>query len=233
MKKTVSINIGGIIFHIEEDGYDRLKNYLDSVNSYFSSFEDSKEIISDIESRIAEIFLSKLAANRQTLNIIDVDELIATMGTTQDFDATLENEPESQATSQAETEEAPKKEKATGKAKRLYRDTKRKLIGGVSSGIAHYFGIDPLWIRLLFIALFINIFFSGLAGGTLLTYIILWIVVPANSKWEDDSRVKKLFRNPDERVLGGVSGGIAAYFGVDVAIVRLLFVLSIFLGGVF
>ena len=54
------INIGGIIFHIEEDGYDKLKNYLDSVNKYFSSFEDSKEIIDDIEGRIAEIFLSKL-----------------------------------------------------------------------------------------------------------------------------------------------------------------------------
>ena len=56
MKKTVSINIGGIIFHIEEDGYDKLKNYLDSVNKYFSTFEDSGEIIADIESRIAEIF---------------------------------------------------------------------------------------------------------------------------------------------------------------------------------
>ncbi|MEQ9306435.1 MAG: hypothetical protein RJQ14_21160, partial [Marinoscillum sp.] len=61
MKKTVSINIGGIIFHIEEDGYDKLKIYLDSVNKYFSTFEDSAEIIADIESRIAEIFLSKLA----------------------------------------------------------------------------------------------------------------------------------------------------------------------------
>ncbi|XOV93011.1 MAG: PspC domain-containing protein [Bacteroidota bacterium] len=230
MKKTVSINIGGIIFHIEEDGFEKLKSYLDSVNKYFSTFEDSKEIISDIEGRIAEIFLSKLTASRQTINIEDVDELITTMGTTQDFDATLEAEPEIQ-------KDPPKAEKASSKrekgrtTKRLYRDTKRRIIGGVSAGIAHYFGIDPLWIRLLFIALFAGVVFTGIGWFTILAYVILWIVLPFSNELEDDTHVKKLFRNPDERVLGGVSGGIAAYFGIDVSVVRLIFVLSIFLGG--
>ena len=104
MKKTVSINIGSIIFHIEEDGYDKLKNYLDSVNRYFSTFEDSGEIIADIESRIAEIFLSKLADGRQTVNLEDVEELIATMGTTRDFEATIEAEPEESKSSSAQEE---------------------------------------------------------------------------------------------------------------------------------
>ena len=112
MKKTVSINIGGIIFHIEEDGFEKLKSYLDSVNKYFSSFDDSKEIISDIESRIAEIFLSKLTDNRQTINIDDVNDLITTMGTTQDFDATLESEPaEAPKEESASEETSSKKEK--------------------------------------------------------------------------------------------------------------------------
>ncbi len=232
MKKTVSINIGGIIFHIEEDGFEKLKSYLDSVNRYFSSFDDSKEIISDIEGRIAEIFLSKLTASRQTINIDDVNDLITTMGTTQDFDATLESEPEIPKEAPSDKKSSSKKDKEKGKAtKRLYRDTKRRIIGGVSAGIAHYFGIDPLWIRLLFIALFVNILFEGISGAILLAYIILWIVVPYNNDLEEDTKIKKLFRNPDSRVLGGVAGGIASYFGVDVSMVRLIFVVSIFLGG--
>ncbi len=227
MKKTVSINIGGIIFHIEEDGFEKLKSYLDSVNKYFSSFDDSKEIISDIESRIAEIFLSKLTDNRQTINIDDVNDLITTMGTTQDFDATLESEPE--PVKEEPTEETSSKKEKKKTPKRLYRDTKRRIIGGVSAGIAHYFGIDPLWIRLLFIALFVNILFEGISGAIFLAYVILWIVLPYNNELEEDEKIKKLFRNPDDRVLGGVSSGIASYFGIDVSVVRLIFVLSIFL----
>ena len=87
MKKNISINISGIIFHIEEDGYDKLKAYLESISRYFSSFTDSKEIISDIESRIAEIFLSKLSEEKQVITEEDVTSLITTMGSIQDFQA--------------------------------------------------------------------------------------------------------------------------------------------------
>ncbi|MEQ8904999.1 PspC domain-containing protein [Ekhidna sp.] len=233
MKKNISINIGGIIFHIEEDGYDKLKNYLDSVNKYFSSFEDSKEIIDDIEGRIAEIFLSKLDEGKQIITSVDVKDLIATMGTTKDFEASIEVEPEEKA-EETEAEEKEEKEEPKGtqeKAKRLYRDAKRKVIGGVAAGIANYFGIDPIWVRLLMLAFLFNIFFWGLSGFILLTYIILWIAVPASEKLEDDKAIKKLFRNTDDRVLGGVSGGIASYFGTDPVVIRVLFVISIFLGG--
>ena len=67
MKKNISINISGIIFHIEEDGYENLRKYLDSINKYFASFEDSSEILADIESRVAEIFLSKLNEGKQVI----------------------------------------------------------------------------------------------------------------------------------------------------------------------
>lgn len=233
MKKNISINIGGIIFHIEEDGYDKLKNYLDSVNKYFSSFEDSKEIIDDIEGRIAEIFLSKLDDGKQIITKEDVNDLIATMGTTKDFEASIESEPEAKPDEEPQEEEkkegAPKSEYE--KAKRLYRDNKRKVIGGVAAGIANYFGMDPIWVRLLMLAFLFNIFFWGLSGFTFLAYIILWIAVPASDKLDDDKAVKKLFRSTDDRVLGGVSGGIASYFGVDVVVIRVIFVISIFLGG--
>lgn len=239
MKKNISINIGGIIFHIEEDGYDKLKSYLDSVNKYFSSFEDSKEIIADIEGRIAEIFLSKLDEGKQIINQEDVNDLIATMGTTKDFEATIETEPEEakeeqpqEETKEEATDSAGEEPKASfEKARRFYRDTKRRVVGGVASGIANYFGMDPIWIRLLMLAFLFNIFFWGLSGFIFLTYIILWIAIPGNDQLDDDKAVKKLFRSTDDRVLGGVSGGIASYFGTDPVVIRVLFILSIFLGG--
>ena len=239
MKKNISINIGGIIFHIEEDGYEKLKNYLDSVNKYFSPFEDSKEIIADIEGRIAEIFLTKLDDGKEIINQEDVDDLIATMGTTKDFEASIETEPEEKAEETTEekaedTQEGDKQEEpksAYEKTKRLYRDSKRKVIGGVASGIANYFGIDPIWVRLLMLAFFFNIFLLGISGFVFIVYIILWIAIPASDKLDDDKAIKKLFRSTDDRVLGGVSGGIASYFGADPAVIRVLFVISIFLGG--
>lgn len=234
MKKTVSINIGSIIFHIEEDGYDRLKNYLDSINKYFSSFEDSSEIIADIESRIAEIFLSKLANGRQTVNIEDVEELISTMGTTKDFQATIESDDENDrpgepGSSAKEATAQESTENDSQKSKRICRDTKRRILGGVAAGIAHYYSIDPLWIRLLFVALLINFLNFHTSLVVFGAYIVLWVVLPPNAELEEDKRVKKLYRNPDSRVLGGIAGGIAAYFGSNAGVIRLLFVLSAFL----
>ncbi len=238
MKKNISINIGGIIFHIEEDGFDKLRAYLDSVNQYFSTFEDSKEIIDDIENRIAEIFLSKLSDGKQVISNEDVVELMSTMGTTQDFDATIEAESEGQTQKEKTQQQEQTSHEEEGSssaepgARKLYRDERRKVLGGVAAGIAHYFGIDPIWIRLLFIALFVNVFFGGLSGAVFLTYLILWIVVPGNKRLdEDDQNVKKLFRDAESRALGGVCSGLASYFGTDTTVVRLLFVLSIFLGG--
>ncbi len=233
MKKTISINIGGILFHIEEDGFQKLKDYLESIAKYFSSFEDSPEIIEDIESRIAELFMAKLSDGRQTLTIDDVTQLIATMGTTADFEASMEaEEPGAASTSTSEgSKEQDSSENRETESKKLYRDTSRKILGGVASGLAFYLKIDPLWIRLAFVALLVNAFQIQLSGVAFLGYIVMWIAVPGNNNLPENQKIKKLFRNGASRVLGGVCSGIAAYFAVDVAIVRLLFVLSIFLGG--
>ncbi len=227
MKKNISINISGIIFHIEEDGYETLRNYLDSINRYFSTYDDSKEIISDIENRIAEIFLSKLTNGKQIINAEDVDSLVATMGSIQDFEAI--EEPESQ-----QQERKKSKSYESTEPKKLFRDNKRKILGGVASGLANYFGIDPLWIRLILVigVLGLDIFLWGAASGFfLIGYIIIWVVVPASDSLDDDKEVKKLFRNPEDRVIAGVASGIAAYFGTEVTVIRLLFVLTFFFGG--
>lgn len=224
MKKNISINISGIIFHIEEDGYETLRKYLDSIKRYFATFEDSSEILADIESRIAEIFLAKLHEGKQVITAEDVSGLMTTMGSVNDFKAAEEQdivgEPSSQQESKSQTG-------TTYSSKKLVRDTKRKILGGVCAGLGHYFNIDPVWPRLL-IALLV----LGSYGSLLLVYIILWIVLPASDDLEEETSVKKMFRDPERKVIGGVASGVAAFFGADLAIIRLMFVIFTFLGGI-
>ena len=224
MKKTISINIGGNIFHIEEEGYDKLKSYLDSVHTYFVSFEDSKEIIDDIENRIAEKFYSQLKKNKEAITSQEVDNLIASMGTVADFEATFDDElldQKQEAKEEAESDEPLNEE--TEKAKKLYRDSERGILGGVAAGTAHYFGIDALWIRLLWILLL----FSGFG---IIVYIIFWVVLP-EKELEEKKSIKRFYRDSDNRVFGGVASGIASFFGVSAIAIRLVFIVSMFIGG--
>lgn len=260
MKKTISINIGGIIFHIEEDGYDKLKGYLSSIQKYFSSFEDSKEILSDIEGRVAERFLNKQKAeSKQVISLEDVDELIAAMGTVADFEAIEQSEdflsePLMSATPKDSPAQEPKlsnpapsaeprKTDTTG-SRKLYRDLRRKLLGGVAAGLANHFTIDPLWVRLVFLLFFVGFlpiqgmmglnledFFGPLSGISFLVYVAMWIAFPGSTTLEEDTQIKKFYRDPDRKVVGGVAAGVASYFGVDLGVVRFLWVLSIFLFG--
>lgn len=265
MKKTISINISGTIFHIEEDGYDKLRNYLASVQQYFSTYEDSQEIVTDIENRIAEKLVAKLkTSDRQVVSLDDVNELIAAMGTVADFEA-VEEEEVLVSTGGRNSATTTGSARSTGGSsggpipgafatgtttgiptgpRRLVRDLRRKTLGGVAAGLAHYFNMDVVWVRLLFVLLVLgfpaissvndhdNDFFGGLAGFTILVYIAMWIALPGIGTIEDDKTVKKFYRNPENKVLGGVASGIAAYFGVDTGVIRLLFVLGIVFFGV-
>jgi phage shock protein PspC (stress-responsive transcriptional regulator) len=227
MKKNISINISGIIFHIEEDGYEVLKKYLDSINKYFSSFEDSSEILSDIESRIAEIFLSKLNEGKQIITFEDVNSLVSTMGSVSDFKAAEEQEFTQAETSSQQAE--PKAERAQSQhthttAKQLYRDQSRKILGGVCAGLGNYFNVDAVWVRLFFAML------TFAWGFGLLIYVIMWIVIPGSHTLEEIQGSRKLFRDNERKVIGGVSGGLAAYFGLDIIVIRLLFVITGFFG---
>lgn len=234
MKKNISINISGIIFHIEEDGYETLKKYLDSINRYFSTFEDSSEILADIESRIAEIFLTKLNEEKQVITAEDVSALMATMGSVSDFKAVEEQEAGEGSFSGTEAgqggaaytgEEAPRGTGTYVGPKELRRDQKRKILGGVCAGLGNYFNIDPLWIRLLFAALLLAY------GFIALVYIIMWIVIPGSYNLDEPEVGKKMFRDPETKVIGGVSGGVAAYLGLDLILVRVLLILLALAGG--
>ncbi|NBW36059.1 MAG: PspC domain-containing protein [Cytophagia bacterium] len=240
MKKNISINISGIIFHIEEDGYELLRKYLDSVNRYFSNFEDSTEILADIEGRIAEIFLSKLNDSKQVITAEDVNALMSIMGSVNDFKAAEESEfatepigaPKESSQKERTTNNQQESSAGSGSStykssepKRLYRDQQRQFLGGVCAGLANYFNVDAVWIRLLFAVLMFAY------GTAILLYIILWIAVPASNTLEEPVVGKKMYRDSETKVLGGVSSGIAAYFGIDVVVVRILFLISFFFFG--
>ncbi len=253
MKKTISINISGILFHIEEDGYTNLKKYLDAINRHFSHYKDNQEIISDIENRIAEIFLSNLKNNKQVITAENVSQLIEKMGTIADFKAIeedLEQENTNQSTASADENDfykyiTPPHQDGKG-YKKLTRLENRKIIGGVCAGFANYLAIDPLWTRLIAILLlfsgnfrFGNIGWNflpwdinfSLGFSAVLAYVVLWVILPVSHEEPEDKNIKKLYRNPDDRTLGGVASGLAAYFNVEVIWVRLLFIGLIFAGG--
>jgi phage shock protein PspC (stress-responsive transcriptional regulator) len=226
MKKNISINISGIIFHIEEDGYEVLKKYLDSINKYFSSFEDSSEILSDIESRIAEIFLSKLNEGKQIITFEDVNSLVATMGSVSDFKAAEEQEfAEAENSSQQSGQQAEQKTYQPPIDKKLHRDQARKIVGGVCAGLANYFNIDAVWVRLFFAIL------TFAWGFGVLVYVIMWIAIPGSYVLEEPSGNRKLFRDNERKVIGGVAGGLAAYFGFHIIVIRILFVILAIFGG--
>ncbi|MDX1544766.1 MAG: PspC domain-containing protein [Christiangramia sp.] len=163
MNKTVNINLAGIFFHIDEDAYAKLQRYLEAIRHSFSNTQGRDEIISDIEARIAELFNEKIKNERQVISIKEVEEVIAIMG-----------QPEDYMVDEEIFEDEPKRSDSTKTVgKKLFRDPETGYVGGVSSGLGHYLGIEAIWIRLLWILL--TIFSSG---AFVLIYIAFWIFVP-------------------------------------------------------
>ena len=170
MNKTVTINISGIIFHIEEDAFDKLSKYLSTIKGYFSKADGGNEIMSDIEARIAEMLQSKTSVIKQVVLMSDVDFVMDSMGKPEEFagDAAESNN----ASTSDNSENYTSYDDGEPIKKRMYRDGDSKIVGGVCSGIGHYFGIDAVWLR---IALLLMFFF---AGTGFLLYLILWIAIP-------------------------------------------------------
>ncbi|WP_026934682.1 PspC domain-containing protein [Christiangramia echinicola] len=163
MNKTVNINLAGTFFHIDEDAYARLQRYLEAIRHSFSNTQGRDEIISDIEARIAELFNEKVKNDRQVISIKEVEEVITIMG-----------QPEDYMVDEEIFEDEPKRTKSTKTVgKQLFRDTENGHVGGVSSGLGHYLGIEAIWVRLLWVLL--TIFSSG---AFVLIYIAFWIFVP-------------------------------------------------------
>jgi len=158
MKKTLTINLANQVFHIDEDAFHRLREYLDRIEGHFSDKDERKDVISDIENRIGELFSQRINQQKQVITIQDVEEIIHIMGDPVEIVGEEQSETRDYSTHSA--------------TKRLYRDPDNRVLGGVCGGIGQYFKIDPLIIRIIFLVV---VFGFGIG---LLIYIILWIVVP-------------------------------------------------------
>lgn len=160
MKKTINITISGQLFHIEEDAYSRLSQYITNIKQYFEGSDGQEEIIADIESRIAELFQQNLNEFKQVISLQDVQHIIEVLGQPSEMD-----------------DEGNGNESTQGKSysfkRRLFRDTDNRKAAGVAAGLAAYFSIDPIWFRIAFLVLTLA------SGSGILVYIILWIVIPA------------------------------------------------------
>jgi phage shock protein PspC (stress-responsive transcriptional regulator) len=225
MKKIININLSGRVIPIEDSAYEKLQAYIESLRRYFANEEGREEIINDIESRIAELMSEKVRKGADSITDNDVNEIAASMGRPEDFEEEEQEKKKSYSTfsqqSSASVTEAPPRTETKTK-NRLYRDTSDKFIGGVCSGIAAYLNVDPAIIRILFAI----VTFGGFGLG-FLAYILLWIFLPP--KDIEGYGGKRLFRNPDERMLGGVCSGLGAYFDKRTSTIRLVFLAPIIL----
>ena len=174
MNQTVTVNISGIVFHIEVDAYEDLKKYLNKIRSYFKNAEESEEIMTDIEARIAELFNEKITDQNQVVNTKDVDEVITIMGKPEQY---------------VDEDEEPVEEKKSSNqssyttAKKLFRDPDDRMIGGVASGIAAFLHVKPWVVRFVLIV-------SGIFGYGVLAYLILWMVIPEAKTASDKLQMK-------------------------------------------
>lgn len=158
MKITVSINIGGIAFHIDEDAYTELKIYLRSLERHFAREESSAEIMSDIETRIGELLKARINDYKQVVTLKDVLEVINVLGTPED----IGNEDSGGSYTRV----------SSSTYHRMYRDPDNRIIAGVCSGMAAYWSVDPWLVRGVML-------FLILPGGLgILIYAVLWIVLP-------------------------------------------------------
>lgn len=215
MKQVININFHGQVVPIEVSAFDLLKNYTDSLARFFADEEGKEEIINDIESRIGELFQERLKKGATCITDEDVNAIIKSMGRPEEFDGDEEKTASSLGTGE-KTSSSTNQDTET--KKRLYRDENNKIIGGVCSGIARYFGTDPIIIRIIFVLL-------AFAGAGVLAYFILWIAVPSTASKEIGGIRKKLFRDPDDKIIAGVCSGLGNYFGVTPWIPRALFLI--------
>ena len=163
MKSTQTINLNGQLFNIDTDAYKLLDEYLKNLNAFFAKDQAKKEILDDIEGRMQELLIEKRPKSTDIVTIEDIEEVIKTVGTPKDFGMETE-----QTSSDNESPNI-----STDKKKKLFRNPNDKMLGGVCSGLAAFFGIDSTLIRIIVAILALASF-----GTILLIYLVLWILVP-------------------------------------------------------
>jgi phage shock protein PspC (stress-responsive transcriptional regulator) len=160
MNKTVNINIGGLFFHIDEDAYQKLTRYFEAIKRSLSNSSGNDEIMKDIEMRVAELLTEKQKSDKHVINNKDVDEVIVVMG-----------QPEDYRIDDDSNEKATEPFYPYTRSRKLYRDKDRGTIAGVCTGLGHYFGIDAVWVKILFLILAFTSF-------GIIAYFVLWIAMP-------------------------------------------------------
>lgn len=163
MKKTFTANLNGTVFHIEEDAFQQLQGYLANIRARLSGSGDANEIMADIEARIAELLTERLQG-RQAVLVADVDHIKQVMGQPEDYAG--DEEPAGPAMTGARSG-------GYRAHKRFYRDPDDKKLAGVLSGLGHYLGMDPIWLRILFVVLVL----AGW-GFPAVLYFVMWALVP-------------------------------------------------------
>ena len=170
MNKTTNIHLAQTLFSLDENAYTLLKNYLEKLALLFKNIEGAKDILEDIEVRIAELFTSLKKDELYVISVEDVEKVIETLGTPEDL--------------AGEEDTAEEASQFTG-SKKLFRDPDDRFLGGVAGGLSHYVGLDSVWIRLIMLILF----FSSV-GGVVLVYILLWILIPEAKTTADKLMMK-------------------------------------------
>lgn len=224
MKKTFQITIGGQNFIIEEQAYNVLFEYIESLEKYFSHFDDSEEIVNDLKSRMAEKFY-EMGLAEEIISVENVEEIKTAIGGVDDFESF-----DSGGESNTKAEQVPKPN--------WYTDPERRLVGGVLAGIAHKYNWDVVWLRIFFLILLAGLFKTGNLTsssfisfswtGTILIalYFLLLVLFPKKNNLKENPDVRKFYRDSENKMISGVASGLAIYLNVDVKIVRLFFILT-------
>ena len=166
MNKTININLAGLVFHINEDAFEILKNYLNTLKNHFKNEEGGDEILKDIEGRISELFTKRMV-KKEAISLTDINEVITIMGDPSQYDDKIEQE-------QSQESQDKEEDLRKGKRRKVFRDEEDRMIGGVCRGMAHYFDINVLFCRIIFIGI---LFLIG--PGAPFLYIMFWIALPS------------------------------------------------------
>ena len=223
MKQVININFQGRVVPIEQAAYESLRQYIDTLSRFFSEEDGRDEIINDIESRIGELFEEKLTKGSSCITDEDVNAVIRSIGRPEDIEAEdIGVNIGSSTGSQEQSSTGAGKGKATyTQGKKLYRNENEKVLGGVCSGLAHYFNIDTVVVRIIFVILMFSF------GIGFIPYLILWVVVPSTASLQIGSVRRRLFRDEENKYVAGVCSGLGNYFGINAWIPRVLFLLPL------
>jgi phage shock protein PspC (stress-responsive transcriptional regulator) len=171
MKKTLSVNLGGTVFHIDEDAYQELMDYLQDVKHHLGDGPSSEEVLNDIEQRISELFIQWMQGHREVITKDDVVRIIGILGRPEQYDNEEESS-EERRKAKSSDQTSSQDRRCAGPRRRLYRDTENAVLGGVCSGLGIYLNVNAVLLRLMFFLLF------WFGGSGILLYIVCWIIIP-------------------------------------------------------